>query len=92
MIINSRTAPRRWSGQRYHPGRHCEYPDVFATNCVVKCDMAANDVKAFAPAHEIRRRVLTEKIETKVGWTFPRLTKTDARLSQEMQDLPSHFP
>ena len=64
--------------------------DVFATNCVVKCDMAANDaVKAFAPAHEIfGDEYITEKIETKAGWTFPSPDEDWMRgYPQEMQDF-----
>lgn len=64
--------------------------DIYSTNCVIKCDMAANDaVKAFAPAHEIfGDEYITEKIETKAGWTFPSPDEDWMRgYPQEMQDF-----
>lgn len=64
--------------------------DVYTTNCVIKCNMASNDsVKAYAPANEIfGNEYISEKIETKAGWTFPSPDEDWMRgYPQEMQDF-----
>ncbi|HBR29451.1 MAG TPA: oxidoreductase [Firmicutes bacterium] len=64
--------------------------DVYTTNSVIKCDMAANDaIKAYAPANEIfGDEYISEKIETKAGWTFPSPDEDWMRgYPQEMQDF-----
>jgi predicted dehydrogenase len=64
--------------------------DVFTTNSVIKCNMASNDsVKAYAPAGEIfGDEYITEKIQTKAGWTFPSPNEDWMRgYPQEMQDF-----
>lgn len=64
--------------------------DIYTTNCVLKCDMAANDaIKAYAPSTEIfGDEYISEKIETKAGWTFPSPDEDWMRgYPQEMQDF-----
>ena len=64
--------------------------DVYTTNSVIKCDMAANDaIKAYAPANGIfGDEYISEKIETKAGWTFPSPDEDWMRgYPQEMQDF-----
>lgn len=64
--------------------------DVYTTNCLIRCDMASNDaIKAYAPAHEIfGDEYITEKIETKAGWTFPSPDEDWMRgYPQEIQDF-----
>lgn len=64
--------------------------DVFTTNCVIKCNMASNDsIKAYAPVNEtFGDEYITEKIQTKAGWTFPSPDEDWMRgYPQEMQDF-----
>jgi predicted dehydrogenase len=64
--------------------------DIYTSNCVIKCNMASNDtVKAYAPADEIfGDEYISEKIETKSGWTFPSPDEDWMRgYPQEMQDF-----
>jgi predicted dehydrogenase len=64
--------------------------DIYSTKCVIKCDMASNNaVKAFAPTSQIfGDEYITEKIETKAGWTFPSPDEDWMRgYPQEMQDF-----
>jgi len=63
---------------------------IYSSNAVIKVDMAANDaIKAYAPAHEIfGDEYISEKIETKAGWTFPSPDEDWMRgYPQEMQDF-----
>lgn len=64
--------------------------DVYTTNSVIKCNMASNDsVKAYAPTNEIfGDEYISEKIQTKAGWTFPSPDEDWMRgYPQEMQDF-----
>lgn len=64
--------------------------DIYASNCVIKCNMTSNDtVKAYAPANEIfGDEYISEKIHTKSGWTFPSPDEDWMRgYPQEMQDF-----
>ena len=64
--------------------------EVYTTNSVIKCNMAANDtVRAYAPENEIfGDEYISEKIQTKAGWTFPSPDEDWMRgYPQEMQDF-----
>lgn len=64
--------------------------DVLATNAVIKVDMSHSDaVKAYAPAHDVfGDEYITEKTETKAGWSFPSPDEDWMRgYPQEMQDF-----
>lgn len=64
--------------------------DIYATNMVIHCDMAANDsLKAYTPSPDTYGdEYISEKIETKAGWTFPSPDEDWMRgYPQEMQDF-----
>ena len=64
--------------------------EVYTTNSVIKCNMAANDtVRAHAPENEtFKDEYISEKIQTKAGWTFPSPDEDWMRgYPQEMQDF-----
>lgn len=64
--------------------------DLYTTNSVIRCNMASNDsVKAYAPATEVfGDEYISEKIQTKAGWTFPSPDEDWMRgYPQEMQDF-----
>lgn len=64
--------------------------DIFTTNTVLHCDMAANDaLKAYTPSPDsYGDEYISEKIETKAGWTFPSPDEDWMRgYPQEMQDF-----
>lgn len=64
--------------------------EVYTTNCVIKCNMASNDsITAYAPADEVfGDEYISEKIQTKAGWTFPSPDEDWMRgYPQEMQDF-----
>jgi len=64
--------------------------EIRTSNSVIKVDMAANDaIKAFAPASEVfGDEYISEKIETKAGWSFPSPDEDWMRgYPQEMQDF-----
>lgn len=64
--------------------------EIYASNCVIKCNMTSNDsVKAYAPSNEVfGDEYITEKIQTKAGWTFPSPDEDWMRgYPHEMQDF-----
>lgn len=64
--------------------------DIYTSNCVIKCNMTSNDtVKAYAPTDEIfGDEYISEKIQTKSGWTFPSPDEDWMRgYPREMQDF-----
>ncbi len=64
--------------------------NIYANNAVIKVDMAGNDaVKAYAPANEtFGDEYITEKIQTKAGWSFPSPDEDWMRgYPQEIQDF-----
>lgn len=64
--------------------------DIFTTNTVLHCDMAANDaIKAYTPSPTTYKdEYISEKIETTAGWTFPSPDEDYMRgYPQEMQDF-----
>ena len=64
--------------------------EIYSSNAVIKVDMAANDaIKAYAPSSEVfGDEYISEKIETKAGWTFPSPDEDWMRgYPQEMQDF-----
>ncbi len=64
--------------------------DIYTTNSVIKCNMTSNDsIRAYAPSNNIfGDEYITEKIQTKAGWTFPSPDEDWMRgYPQEMQDF-----
>jgi len=64
--------------------------EVYTTNSVIKCNMASNDsVRAYAPDNDVfGDEYISEKIQTKAGWTFPSPDEDWMRgYPQEMQDF-----
>ncbi len=64
--------------------------DIFTTNTVLHCNMAANDaLKAYTPSPTTYGdEYISEKIETTAGWTFPSPDEDYMRgYPQEMQDF-----
>ncbi len=64
--------------------------DIFMTNTVMHCDMAANtSMKVYTPSPDtFGDEYISEKIETKAGWTFPSPDEDWMRgYPQEMQDF-----
>ncbi len=68
--------------------------DIFTTNSVMHCDMAANTaMKVYTPSPlTFGDEYISEKIETKAGWTFPSPDEDWMRgYPQEMQDFAESF-
>ncbi len=64
--------------------------EIYSSNTAIKVDMAANDaIKAYSPSPEIfGDEYISEKIETKAGWSFPSPDEDWMRgYPQEMQDF-----
>lgn len=64
--------------------------DIYASNSVIKCNMASNDsVMAYAPRNDVfGDEYISEKIQTKAGWTYPSPDEDWMRgYPQEMQDF-----
>lgn len=68
--------------------------DVYLSNSIVKCNMSSmNACQVYAPSHDIfADEYLTEKQETKAGWSFPAPDEDWMRgYPQEMQDFMEAF-
>jgi len=64
--------------------------EIYLSNSVIKCNLSQNDTcKAYAPSPEVfGEEYITEKIETKAGWSFPSPDEDWMRgYPQEMQDF-----
>jgi len=64
--------------------------EIYLSNSVIKCNLSQNDTcKAYAPSSEVfGEEYITEKIETKAGWSFPSPDEDWMRgYPQEMQDF-----
>jgi len=64
--------------------------EAYGTNSIIKCNFSANDtVKAYAPSNDVfGDEYITEKIQTKSGWTYPSPDEDWMRgYPQEMQDF-----